>query len=302
MDIFYKLLFTLSLARVFSYQHEIAIASVFKDEAPWLKEWIEYHKLLGVTHFRLYNNESSDDYLAVLDPYLKNQEVEVIDWPKGKYDHLNWAVYRQWPACKDAINHLRSVSKWVALIDIDEFILPLEEDNLPDFLKRYEDVCGIVLSWQCFGTSYVHQIPQNRLMIEMLVRKAEEHSFRNLPVKSIVRADLVDLSKRGWPPHTVRYKLGKKVVFPNRVEREETLDISLWEIHPEIAVINHYVHRTEDFFRNKKMQKKQSPRIWKNLMSEEGFLKWYNDCNQEIDTRIFRFIPKLKEKMGFIDE
>jgi len=28
--------------------YTLAIAAIFKDEAPYLKEWIEYHKLVGV--------------------------------------------------------------------------------------------------------------------------------------------------------------------------------------------------------------------------------------------------------------
>jgi hypothetical protein len=56
---------------------------MFKDEAPWLKEWISYHhNILGVEHFYLYNNDSSDDYREVLRPWIDQHIVELIDWSR----------------------------------------------------------------------------------------------------------------------------------------------------------------------------------------------------------------------------
>lgn len=38
-----------------SDEYELAIATIFKNNAPFLKEWIEYHRMQGVKHFYLYN-------------------------------------------------------------------------------------------------------------------------------------------------------------------------------------------------------------------------------------------------------
>ncbi len=282
---------------LFCYQHTVAICSVFKDEAPWLKEWIEYHKMLGVTHFRLYNNESSDNYLEVLFPYIENGDVVLIDWPNQKGDMENWAFLRQWPACADGIRHLRGIAKWVALIDIDEFILPLEDRNLITFLEKYQEICGLVLNWQCFGTSFVKTIPEGELMIENLTMKALEFSNRNKPIKSIVRPEFVNTNRAAWAPHTVFYKSKYKAIFPDGVFRKETLDQSKWEIHPTKAVINHYVHRTEEFFLEKKLQKKKGMRNWRCLENPLYIEKWLYECNQIEDTRILRFAPELRERM-----
>ena len=44
--------------------YDLSVCAIFKDEASYLKEWIEYHKLVGVQHFYLYENENeSDDFL-----------------------------------------------------------------------------------------------------------------------------------------------------------------------------------------------------------------------------------------------
>ncbi len=60
-------------------KHELAVCALFQNEAAYMKEWIEFHKLVGVQHFYLYNDHSEDNYLQVLEPYIKNGEVELFE-------------------------------------------------------------------------------------------------------------------------------------------------------------------------------------------------------------------------------
>jgi hypothetical protein len=45
-----------------------AICAVFRDEAPYLAEWVEFHRLVGVEHFFLYDDRSRDASRDVLAP------------------------------------------------------------------------------------------------------------------------------------------------------------------------------------------------------------------------------------------
>ena len=281
---------------VHGHEYTLTIAATFKDEAPYLKEWIEYHKLMGVEHFRLYNNNSEDDYLAVLGPYIQKGEVSLIDWPSSQEDLKNWVFLTQWPACIDAINYYKGKSQWLALIDIDEFLFPLEDPDMPTFLKNYEDYPGVVLSWQCFGTSFIKEIPPGQLLIETFTLKAEESSIRNIAVKSIVKPEYVDLNKIAWAPHTFHYLTSKTAVFPDKQERPENLDHSTWRICAEKAVINHYVHRSESYFWKIKIAKKIRMEHTEGL-NIKYIKNWRNSCNQVEDKRIFCFVPSLRKKM-----
>ena len=40
----------------YNKKYKISICGIFKNESCFLKEWIEYHEILGVEHFYLYNN------------------------------------------------------------------------------------------------------------------------------------------------------------------------------------------------------------------------------------------------------
>src|SRR5271165_3682750 len=63
-------------------KYQLSMCAIFQDEAPYLKEWIEFHKLMGVEHFYLYNHRSKDDYKKVLEPYILSGLVELTDKPK----------------------------------------------------------------------------------------------------------------------------------------------------------------------------------------------------------------------------
>ena len=54
----------------------MTIACISKNEGPYLKEWIEYHKMLGVDRIFFYDNESSDNTQDVLSTYIDSGYVE----------------------------------------------------------------------------------------------------------------------------------------------------------------------------------------------------------------------------------
>ena len=63
----------------------LSICAVYRDEAPYLREWVEFHRLVGVERFFLYDNNSGDEHREVLAPYVDDGSVTIHDWP-------------QWPA------------------------------------------------------------------------------------------------------------------------------------------------------------------------------------------------------------
>ncbi len=46
-----------------------------KNEGAYIKERIEYHKIVGVERFYLYDNGSTDETKKVLEPYIKDGSV-----------------------------------------------------------------------------------------------------------------------------------------------------------------------------------------------------------------------------------
>lgn len=125
-------------------KYYISVCAIFKNEAMYLKEWIEYHLLVGIEHFFLYNNMSDDKYLDVLSPYISSGVVTLIEWPYAK---------GQISAYMDCSKKYREVSNWIGFIDIDEFINPLEQENITSVISRYESAGSVMIPWRIYGSS-----------------------------------------------------------------------------------------------------------------------------------------------------
>ena len=268
---------------------EIAISMVFQAEAPYLKEWIEYHRLIGVGHFYLYNNLSTDEYLEVLEPYIKKGIVELFEYPEPDFRQTTQTyVYNH------SLKMAKSSNDWLAIIDADEFIVPVETDNLSKVLKQYKYAGGVVVFWQTYGTSGVPRIGPGELMVEKLVKKYSADWYGNKWNKSIIQPKYVE---RVQNPHWCVYKHGSLVVTPDHKKFRSDY------IHPqnkyshfpiEELRINHYWFRTQDYFDHVKLPRQEARKIAPKphqipLIMEES--------NREEDRIMDRFVPKLKAAM-----
>ncbi len=274
------------------YRHQLSVCAMFKNEAPYLKEWIEFHMLVGVDHFYLYNNLSSDNYKQVLKPYIERGQVELIEWPYkggqigGKVSNpFNW-THVQIASYNDALKRATHVTKWLAAIDIDEFMLPVKNNNLLAILSDYEEFGGVCINWQLFGTSRINKIPKNKLLIETLLLKATMRNRQNTSVKSIVRPERV---VRNWNIHRFKYKPGFFDVLLDK-KRFQGKHQSPYVVARGIR-INHYWTRDEQYFRRFKLARKTS------LWTKKATMDRYYMLNKVKDLKMLRFASALRKKM-----
>lgn len=265
------------------YPYDFAICAIFQNEGPYLKEWIEYHKIVGAKHFYLYNNYSQDNYLTVLKPYISSGTVELVDWIEPDFQS-----YGQRMAYMDAIYKARGNAKWLALIDIDEYLVPKTGESIPEFLTQFEKegIGGVAINWQMFGTSYVTTINENQLLTEVLTLKAVEEHSENEHIKSIVRPEYVV-----EPPgiHNFNYREGYVQVNTDH-------ESFSGPISPYIAIdkmqINHYWAKDEAFFNSVKIPSRLN---WDE--SIENIENRNSVLNKVHDSAIEPFLPTLRQKM-----
>lgn len=267
-----------------AYEYNLSVAAIFRDEAPYLREWIEYHKLQGVEHFYLYNNLSEDNYAEVLAPYVKSGEVTLIDWAYEHADLPDWDKL-QISAYNRAIELAKKKTVWLAIIDIDEFLVPIKSSSIAEMLSPYRSdskIGGICIPWVFFGTSHVSKIPENKLMIELLTLNAGPAAGGNINAiwgqgafKSIVRPKYV---KNAVSPHYCIYESKRSHIM---LEFSE-------------AQINHYWTRDEDYLHNYKI-----PRRVKWGQDPEVYLRCADNMNFQTPEGkpILRFVNALKKRM-----
>jgi len=122
----------------------ISICTNFKNESKYLKEWIDYHISIGIEHFYLYDNNSSDDYKIILKPYYENGFITLKKVDDGT---IKEKVYN------DFMKNYRFKNYWIAFIDCDEFITLRNDKNIKSFLQNYERYPAVGLNWLMFGSA-----------------------------------------------------------------------------------------------------------------------------------------------------
>lgn len=266
------------------YNYNISVTAIFQNEARFIKEWIEYYKLLGVEHFYLYNNLSDDDYLTVLSPYIQKGEVELIEWNYVSHNLSEWDKI-QIDAYADAIKRTRNTSKWLLIIDIDEFVVPLTAKDLKSLLSPYgkdKKIGGVCIPWVFFGTSHYYEIPKDKLMIEALTLNGGKAANGDIgkvwqqgAYKSIVRPKYVN---NAASPHYCGYSKGRR---HQMIEKK--------------AQINHYWTRDEKFLLEDKIPRRVH---WGQKV--DSVLLWAEGMNQETPQGkpILRFVPELRKRLG----
>ncbi|MBS4168467.1 glycosyltransferase family 92 protein [Parachlamydia sp. AcF125] len=270
-----------------SQKYFLSVGAIIQNEAIYLKEWIEYHKLLGAEHFWIYNHLSTDHYLEVLEPYIRSGEVELIEWGVKKFPACQLTAY------EDCLKQAKDRTEWLALIDVDEFFVPHQHPSMKAFLAEFEPFSQILINWQLFGTSNIQSLPKNALLTEHLTYKFPAHFVDpswngNQYVKAIVRPSHVEFPVVSChyfhlKPHCTTVNGVKQIVPPNT---------TVSEIHVENIQLNHYWFRTLDYFHQVKIGRRQG--VGEKYPAEKvDYLLKMGHAEQ--DFSIQRFLPKLKE-------
>lgn len=131
-----------------------------KNEARFLPELLAYHRLLGVEHFWLYDNNSTDAPEQVLAPFIDAGLVTLVKWPDV-------------PATPSCYRHFMAEyghsSQWVAFLDADEYLVEAGDGLLVRTLRERAAWPALALNWRYFGSSGHETIPEG-LLIEAFTR------------------------------------------------------------------------------------------------------------------------------------
>ncbi len=174
----------------------------FKNAAPYLAEWLEFHRLVGVEHFYLYNHGSSDNFAEVLDPYVTSGLVTLNAWSPE---------LRQSECYEHCIREYGHESRWLMVIDDDEFFFTSKDTSVAEALCDYEKFAGVSARWLMYGTSG-HQVTPPGLVIENFTRR--QQGIHDL-TKSVIDPSRV---LRVLDPHRFRFEGGRVCVTERGIE------------------------------------------------------------------------------------
>jgi hypothetical protein len=224
------------------FKHEIAMVSIAKNEGPYLKEWIEYHKLVGFTKFYFYDNESTDNTREILQSYIEAGWVD--------YTFIS-GIGKQLDAYNEAIRLHKQECRWMAFIDLDEYVVPVQPyksiaEILNEQMSQYgKCAAGMLINWCLYGSSHLDKTPQG-LITENFTQRAEQSFWGNHVGKTICNPRLVNSYVS---PHYPYYRIGAYSISSSGTKKTYN-----WSIKPadwSLVRVNHYHTKSHEQFLQK---------------------------------------------------
>lgn len=131
--------------------NEYIVLGIAKNEKHYVKDWVAYHLHIGFDRIYLFDNNTDPDetYDEILSEYIKDGRVQLVNFRDKK--SIQNSLYNSF--------YYNVPFKWLAVIDIDEFIWFDETykcNNIKDFLQdkcEDPDRFGIMLQWHCYAAS-----------------------------------------------------------------------------------------------------------------------------------------------------
>lgn len=270
---------------------KVALCAIFQNDAPYLKEWIDFHRVIGVSHFYLYDNLSQDNPWEVLKPYVEQGIVELFSVPFDSSVYQDGAKthnFVQVCSYNHALDLARHKNQWLAIIDTDEFICPVKDNDLPTLLSRYKYAGALIVFWQIYGTSNIWELKPGELLIEKLLYKAPSTGV-NAQFKSIVRpryATCLD-------PHYCTLKEDMFAVTSHHRRFSHQTDYG--DLPIDVIRINHYTYRTDSYYH---LVKKARRRSWGDNPSPAEEAVRLETANSVYDPVMLRFTPLVRKQMN----
>ncbi|MDL2306715.1 glycosyltransferase family 92 protein [Desulfovibrio sp. OttesenSCG-928-C06] len=259
--------------------HYLALCCIAKDEDPFIKEWLTYHALLGVERFYIYDNCSRTPIRQLLGPWADDGRITIRRVPGGAM---------QIPAYLDCLKSFGPECAWIGFIDLDEFVLPMQDNDLRVFLSEFEDYGGVAATWHLFNSSGHLKRPEGPVIRNYTEAFREQESYT---IKSFVRPARTALPQS---PHHFSYQPGFFCVNEEHCPVSPGVQFS-FATGKRIRV-NHYFMKSQQDFearleRGRATTTDQS-KLYQMVMFMQGIEKPYVR-----DTAIHKFLPALENAL-----
>lgn len=218
------------------------LVATAKNEAPYLLEWVAYHRMIGFDNILIFQNDSND---------LTDETLKVMhDLGLVQYRYNRAAAGRhQIRAYKRAsrLPEFRNAD-WVLALDLDEFLhIHSGEGQLKDLMAELPQTDVILLNWRRFGNGGETEIT-DRPVTQRFIRAepASRIAERLTPYKAMFRPSHYDRcgvhqpNGARLPEAEIRTCNGSGLTEPEFIrQRFRATDPA----RRRLAQINHYIVR-----------------------------------------------------------
>lgn len=160
------------------------IVTSMKDEAPYIIEWVAYHRALGFDHIVVLANDCTDGTYEIL---TRLHEMGTISYyenvvPRGAKPHSRaLKIANTTPEVRSA--------DFVMVLDSDEFLVVKKPPHtLNALLEIMQDRSGdmMVIPWRMFGSSHLMEF-EDRPVVERFTQSMDVSMLPKVGVKTLFR-------------------------------------------------------------------------------------------------------------------
>jgi len=156
---------------------KVMIVTTMRNEAPFILEWVAYHRAIGITDFVVYTNDCDDGTVELLDALADRglitaridnpfrEQKKAPDWQRAALWHL------QNSDLMDGVD-------WLIPMDVDEYInIHVGQGRFADLVHAVPDAHMISMIWRLFGNSSVNEF-EDRFVTEQFELAALDNCAR----------------------------------------------------------------------------------------------------------------------------
>lgn len=277
-------------------EYKLSVVAIICNEGEYIREWLEYHLMVGVSHFYIYDNGSVDDTKEKLQTYIERGIVTYIWWP-GSVVQLS--------AYNHALENFQYDTQYMAFIDADEFIVVVQGEPLCEMVdalfelgdrRIYHAVCGrcggVGVNWRIYGTSF-HKTKPEGLVIENYVYRAADDHEENANIKTICNPRIAKEFLHN--PHCVSYESRHYCVSENGsyIPNAFFYDGMCKKIR-----INHYYSKSEEELAARmKKGKADQKKVFSENEIQDRIQVARDAFNEVYDPVMERYIEEVKERL-----
>ena len=277
----------------------LAAVVMIRGENDYLREWLEFNRLMGVQHVFVYHNDNGTepDTEELLRPYVDDRIVTYVPWPDIPGTRQHWTDLKLVSTQQLAYGHCTlsygDRFDWLLKIDVDEFAFPTSREmgSLADVLRSLEgrDVMSVVVNRTEYGSNG-HTSKPTGLVIESYTRRADRYFSEDVDTKAVGRSRFLS---RDWYSNAFdfRCRLGPKLL-------EKTVGTPRTIAGPEaneLLTINHYQVKSLEEYRRKYRLNLQG--YYSGRETDEKFRELDGRANDVECREILRFLDQLKTRL-----
>lgn len=300
-------------------KYYLTMVACILNEAKYLKEWIDFHLMVGFEHFYIYDTGTEPKKMPPNFPEYKAKYIDKLGYPdltyynpddnsyylqldnpkevlepyveKGLVTYLEHPQFDQKGIYNHAVGNYGKDSKWMSFLDLDEFVFPNNPTiPLKYILKQFERFPGLSIHSLFFGSSGQDK-ETNQGVIERFTYRASDDiridGYNDL-TKTIAQPQYIQKFKNA---HTCKYKGHRLGV--NTMGQTIKKKSSVRPIYHNLIRLNHYHVKSKEEFLKRHLFGRHGSSPELNL---DRFNSKNKICNQVKDLEIQKFIQFQKSK------